>query len=42
MSTATAPTVIRGLVYVSLWAARRWFHTDPYASDPYTAERMPS
>ncbi|PQZ55016.1 MULTISPECIES: ACR3 family arsenite efflux transporter [unclassified Microbacterium] len=27
--------VLVGLVYVSLWAARRWFHTDPY-----TAERM--
>ncbi|WP_136052265.1 ACR3 family arsenite efflux transporter [Microbacterium sp. K36] len=29
--------VLVGLVYVSLWAARRWFHTDPY-----TAERMQS
>ncbi len=29
--------VLVGLVYVSLWAARRWFHTDPF-----TAERMPS
>lgn len=29
--------VLVGLVYVSLWAARRWFHTDPY-----TAERIPS
>nr|WP_259461071.1 MULTISPECIES: ACR3 family arsenite efflux transporter [unclassified Microbacterium] len=29
--------VLVGLVYVSLWAARHWFHTDPY-----TAERMPS
>jgi ACR3 family arsenite transporter len=29
--------VLVGLVYVSLWAARRWFHTDPS-----TAERMPS
>ena len=29
--------VLVGLVYVSLWTARRWFHTDPY-----TAERMPS
>ncbi|WP_406250618.1 ACR3 family arsenite efflux transporter [Microbacterium sp. M] len=28
--------VLVGLVYVSLWTARRWFHTDPY-----TAERMP-
>ncbi|MEJ1089760.1 arsenical-resistance protein [Microbacterium esteraromaticum] len=27
--------VLVGLVYVSLWAARRWFHTNPY-----TAERM--
>lgn len=27
--------VLVGLVYVSLWAAHRWFHTDPY-----TAERM--
>ncbi|MGM1017168.1 MAG: ACR3 family arsenite efflux transporter [Actinomycetota bacterium] len=24
--------VLVGLVYVSLWAARAWFHTDPYAS----------
>lgn len=23
--------VLVGLVYVSLWAARAWFHTDPYA-----------
>ena len=29
--------VLVGLVYVSLWTARRWFHTDPY-----TAERIPS
>jgi ACR3 family arsenite transporter len=29
--------VLVGLVYVSLWAARRWFDTDPY-----TAERMQS
>ena len=29
--------VLVGLVYVSLWAARRWFHTDPY-----TAERISS
>lgn len=29
--------VLVGLVYVSLWAARRWFRTDPY-----TSERMPS
>ncbi|MBT2485905.1 MULTISPECIES: ACR3 family arsenite efflux transporter [unclassified Microbacterium] len=27
--------VLVGLVYVSLWAARRWFHTDPF-----TAERI--
>ncbi|WGW13412.1 ACR3 family arsenite efflux transporter [Saxibacter everestensis] len=25
--------VLVALVYVSLWAARRWFHTDPYASE---------
>jgi ACR3 family arsenite transporter len=24
--------VLVGLVYVSLWAARRWFATDPYAA----------
>ncbi|WP_417509780.1 ACR3 family arsenite efflux transporter [Microbacterium sp.] len=29
--------ILVGLVYVSLWAARAWFHTDPY-----TNERMPS
>jgi len=29
--------VLVGLVYVSLWAAKRWFH-----ADPYTTERMPS
>ncbi|UPL19463.1 ACR3 family arsenite efflux transporter [Microbacterium aurugineum] len=29
--------VLVGLVYVSLWAARRWFHTDPF-----TAGRIPS
>lgn len=34
--------VLVGLVYVSLWAARKWFHTDPYTATPYTAERMPS
>ncbi|WP_136042649.1 MULTISPECIES: ACR3 family arsenite efflux transporter [unclassified Microbacterium] len=34
--------VLVGLVYVSLWAARHWFHTDPYTAAPYTAERMPS
>ncbi|WNB85849.1 ACR3 family arsenite efflux transporter [Cellulomonas sp. ATA003] len=26
--------VLVGLVYVSLWAARRWFATDPYATAP--------
>ena len=26
--------VLVGLVYVSLWAARAWFHTDPYAEGP--------
>lgn len=25
--------VLVGLVYVSLWAARHWFHTDPYTSE---------
>ncbi|WP_270238964.1 ACR3 family arsenite efflux transporter [Kocuria marina] len=25
--------VLVGLVYVSLWAARRWFHTDPYQAE---------
>ena len=25
--------VLVGLVYVSLWAARRWFHTDPYQNE---------
>jgi len=25
--------VLVGLVYVSLWAARRWFHTDPYQTE---------
>lgn len=34
--------VLVGLVYVSLWAARRWFHTDPYITVSYTAERSPS
>ncbi|MGO2986394.1 MAG: ACR3 family arsenite efflux transporter, partial [Brevibacterium aurantiacum] len=24
--------VLVGLVYVSLWTARRWFGTDPYAA----------
>lgn len=34
--------VLVGLVYVSLWAARRWFHTDPYTAAPYTDVRTPS
>ena len=25
--------VLVGLVYVSLWLAKRWFHTDPYSSE---------
>jgi len=25
--------VLVGLVYVSLWVARRWFHTDPYRAE---------
>lgn len=29
--------VLVGLVYVSLWAARAWFHTDPYATETATA-----
>ena len=29
--------VLVGLVYVSLWAARAWFHTDPYATETRTA-----
>ncbi|GAA1651738.1 ACR3 family arsenite efflux transporter [Microbacterium flavum] len=28
--------VLVGLVYVSLWAARAWFRTDPYATDSRT------
>lgn len=28
--------VLVGLVYVSLWAARAWFHTDPYATETRT------
>lgn len=35
--------VLVGLVYVSLWAARAWFHTDPYSTaattTPYTPVR---
>ncbi len=29
--------VLVGLVYVSLWAARAWFHTDPYAPEARTS-----
>ncbi|SIG98882.1 Uncharacterised protein [Mycobacteroides abscessus subsp. abscessus] len=28
-----------GLVYVSLWAARAWFRTDPYAAETITESR---
>lgn len=31
--------VLVGLVYVSLWAARTWFHTDPYAVPAVTKSR---
>ena len=31
--------VLVGLVYVSLWAARAWFHVDPYAAEPVTESR---
>ncbi|MDD7945349.1 ACR3 family arsenite efflux transporter [Microbacterium sp. NE2HP2] len=31
--------VLVGLVYVSLWAARAWFHTDPYATPEPALER---
>ncbi|WP_168211842.1 ACR3 family arsenite efflux transporter [Ruania zhangjianzhongii] len=31
--------VLVGLVYVSLWAARAWFHTDPYALPPAVKEQ---
>ncbi|MCS3842890.1 ACR3 family arsenite efflux transporter [Microbacterium sp. AK031] len=34
--------VLVGLVYVSLWAARKWFHTDPYTAAPSAVERVPS
>ncbi|WP_314427290.1 ACR3 family arsenite efflux transporter [uncultured Microbacterium sp.] len=34
--------VLVGLVYVSLWAARRWFHTDPFTPEPRTVERTRS
>ncbi len=29
--------VLVGLVYVSLWAARAWFHTDPYIGERITS-----
>ena len=29
--------VLVGLVYVSLWAAKAWFHTDPYATESRTS-----
>ncbi|MBL3688297.1 arsenical-resistance protein [Leucobacter zeae] len=29
--------VLVGLVYVSLWAAKTWFHTDPYATESRTS-----
>ncbi|MGO1797659.1 MAG: ACR3 family arsenite efflux transporter, partial [Microbacterium gubbeenense] len=31
--------VLVGLVYVSLWAARAWFRTDPYAHAVSADER---
>ena len=31
--------VLVGLVYVSLWAARAWFHTDPYVSPTVVKEQ---
>ncbi|WP_293696211.1 ACR3 family arsenite efflux transporter [uncultured Agrococcus sp.] len=34
--------VLVGLVYVSLWAAKAWFRTDPYAADPATIEMRTS
>ncbi len=33
--------VLVGLVYVSLWAAKAWFHTDPYAAGVATESRTP-
>lgn len=33
--------VLVGLVYVSLWMARTWFKTDPYASAVLTESRTP-
>lgn len=30
--------VLVGLVYVSLWAARAWFNTDPFAAETFAAE----
>ncbi len=32
--------VLVGLVYVSLWAAKAWFHTDPYATDVVAESRV--
>ncbi|GAA2524138.1 ACR3 family arsenite efflux transporter [Rarobacter incanus] len=32
--------VLVGLVYVSLWAARAWFHTNPYAPVPAVKEQI--
>ena len=29
--------VLVGLVYVSLWVAKAWFHTDPYAAESTTS-----
>ncbi|QEW01426.1 ACR3 family arsenite efflux transporter [Microbacterium caowuchunii] len=34
--------VLVGLVYVSLWAARTWFHTDPYAPVAAGTSRHPA
>lgn len=34
--------VLVGLVYVSLWLARRWFDTDPYATDTRATDRQQS
>ncbi len=34
--------VLVGLVYVSLWAARAWFHTDPYSATATTTPHTPA